>query len=85
MQGANVRPLVLLDLLQLVVVEDHAPLRPALLMTVVARRVVVPSARDPGGLILRPKNVSSSKEKRARNPTGYGTVRILTNCQSTAT
>lgn len=47
------RPLVLLDLLQLVVVEDHAPLRPALLVPVVARGVVVPPARDRGVLVLK--------------------------------
>lgn len=56
MQGADVRPLVLLDLLQLVVVEDHAPLRTALLVAVVARCVVVAPAGDAGGLVLRPKN-----------------------------
>lgn len=62
-QGADVHPLVLLNLLQLVVVEYHAPLRTAL-VPVVARRVVMPPARNPGRLVLKPPPTTTSSRRR---------------------
>ena len=46
MKRPDVRPLVLLDFLQLVVVENHATLRTPL-VSVVARRVIMPPAGNP--------------------------------------
>lgn len=65
MEDADVRPLVLLDLFKLVVVEDHASLRPAL-MTVVASGVVMSPARDTGSFVLRPKTIKGSGREDKR-------------------
>lgn len=54
------RALMLLDLFQLVVVEDHAALRTSL-VPMIARRVVVPSRRRARLLVLLTQNKNKTK------------------------
>ena len=70
-------PLVLLGLLQFVVVEDHAPFRAALLVPVVTRGLVVPPARDAGGLVLRSKTTAADQESRTKKmASNFSRVRV---------